>query len=261
MKRLDRRALFASGAAAALLAASGLAVDALPRRGGKLRIAVQDGAGARAVAHGAVFETLTEVGADGLLRGEGATSWHGNADATVWHFHLRPGTVFHDGTSLTAKDVIATLERPDSPVAQTIAELQETEDGLRIALHEGDPGFPYLLADPRLAITPAGAVEDDMARWCGSGLYKVVTARNGRQWLGRRVDSHWKDGQAGWADAVEVISITDPAVREEALSDGYVDVAELDQEVRFGDHVGRPSIVSGRSRLDDGRIAERWWLT
>ncbi|PJE34773.1 peptide ABC transporter substrate-binding protein, partial [Pseudooceanicola lipolyticus] len=36
MTRIDRRALFASGAAAALLAASGLSANAAPRLGGTL---------------------------------------------------------------------------------------------------------------------------------------------------------------------------------------------------------------------------------
>ena len=36
MTRLDRRALFTSGAAAALLTASGVSLDAAPRAGGRL---------------------------------------------------------------------------------------------------------------------------------------------------------------------------------------------------------------------------------
>ena len=40
MKRLDRRALFASGAAAALLAATGASLADQPRRGGTFRLAV-----------------------------------------------------------------------------------------------------------------------------------------------------------------------------------------------------------------------------
>ena len=109
MSRLDRRALFASGAAAALLAASGLSAETLPRRGGRLRIAAADGQGVAAVARGAVFETLTEVAPDGLLRGELATGWHGSADARHWRVDLREGAVFHDGRPLTADDVLATL--------------------------------------------------------------------------------------------------------------------------------------------------------
>ena len=40
MSRIDRRALFTSGAAAALMAATGSSLSAAPLRGGALRLAV-----------------------------------------------------------------------------------------------------------------------------------------------------------------------------------------------------------------------------
>ena len=260
MSRLDRRALFASGAAAALLAASGLSAETLPRRGGRLRIAAADGQGVAAVARGAVFETLTEVAPDGLLRGELATGWHGSADARHWRVDLREGAVFHDGRPLTADDVLATLMSAASPVAGMIAAGRAEGHGLQLELAAGDPQFPYRLSDPALAVAPGGEMPGSMEDWVGSGLYRVVTARDGRQYLGRRVDAHWKDGQAGWVDAVEVVAITDARVRGEALRDGFVDVAEAEDGLAAGDHVGEPRIVSARGRLDDGRIAERWWI-
>lgn len=260
MRRLDRRALFASGAAAALLAASGLSAEGLPRRGGRLRVAAADGEGVQAVARGAVFETLTEVAPDGLLRGELATAWQGSSDAARWHIELRDGAVFHDGRAFTAQDAIATLLSPQSPVAKDIAEARPVKGGIEIVLVAGDPHFPYRLSDPALSVGPAGRMPEAMEDWVGTGLYRVVTARDGRQYLGRRVDAHWKDGQAGWVDTVEVIAITDDTVREEALRDGFVDVAEAADALTAGDHVGQPRVVSDRARLDDGRIAERWWI-
>lgn len=66
MTRIDRRALFTSGAAAALLAATGAALADAPRSGGILRLAVpRDGDLMDHVARGAVFDTLTEIGPDG----------------------------------------------------------------------------------------------------------------------------------------------------------------------------------------------------
>ena len=73
--------------------------------------------------------------------------------------------------------------------------------------------------------------------------------------------------------------IPDPAVRAEALRDGYVDVAALPlpdglrNSARFRYHpseddmalatavsVGLPRQIGSRGPLDDGRIAERWWV-
>ena len=38
-----------------------------------------------------------------------AETYEPNADLTEWTFHLRKGVKFHDGSSLTANDVVATL--------------------------------------------------------------------------------------------------------------------------------------------------------
>ncbi len=260
MRRLDRRALFASGAAAALLAASGLSAETLPRRGGRLRIAVADGAQVTAAARGAVFETLTEVAPDGILRGELATGWTGSGDARVWQFDLRRDAVFHDGQPFLAEDAIKTILAPGSPVADDIADVREISAGIEVTLWRGDPDFPYRLSDPALSVVRAGVEHSSMDQWVGTGLYRVVTARDGRQYLGRRVDAHWKDGSAGWADTVEVLAITDEAVRDEALREGIVDVIERDGTLYPAEHVGRPQVVSERAPLDDGRIAERWWI-
>ena len=120
MNVLDRRALFASGAAAALLAASG--VSAAPMRGGRLRAAlsgasrddrwdaVPSGLFMQAAVQGAVFDTLTEIAADGTLRGELATGWQAEDGGRVWTFDLRSDVSFHDGVPLTAQDVVASLE-------------------------------------------------------------------------------------------------------------------------------------------------------
>ena len=44
---MDRRALFATGAAAALLAATGVSAAALPKQGGRLRMALSGWANSR----------------------------------------------------------------------------------------------------------------------------------------------------------------------------------------------------------------------
>ena len=40
-----------------------------------------------------------------------ATSWRPNADATVWTFQIRRGVKFHNGKTLTAQDVVASLKQ------------------------------------------------------------------------------------------------------------------------------------------------------
>ena len=57
MTRIDRRALFTSGAAAALLAAAGGSVSASPKAGGVLRLAVpREGGMLEQAARGAIYD-------------------------------------------------------------------------------------------------------------------------------------------------------------------------------------------------------------
>ena len=52
---------------------------------------------------------LTEVAADGSLVGELAESWEASADASVWTIKLRQGVEYHSGKTVTAEDVVASI--------------------------------------------------------------------------------------------------------------------------------------------------------
>jgi len=280
MSRIDRRALFTSGAAAALMAATGSSLSAAPLRGGALRLAVpRQGEFLHLVARGALYHTLTEIAPDGVLRGELASHWHSSPDARLWTFELRAGVRFHDDQLMTADDVIASLMAHDLPVGVDVLEIAALTDlQFKIKLSASNPDFPYLLADPKLIIARAGRVDAPLSEACGTGCYKVEFFQENRHFRASRVDNNFKDGQAGWADQIEVIVIPDAKVRAEALRDGYVDISALpdskglikrgdfrylpsQQDMALATHsgVGVPKVVGRRAALDDGRIAERWW--
>lgn len=281
MTRIDRRALFTSGAAAALLAATGAAIADTPRQGGILRLAVpRDGDLMDQVARGAVFDTLTEIGPDGLLRGELARQWSSSQDARRWLFDLRDDVQFHNGQALGVGDVVTALEAMVMPQGGPALIEATSDTQVQIELRASNPHLPYLLADPAFAIALGGDVSKDLATAIGTGCYRVERARTGRDFRATRVMDHYKNGQAGWVDVVELIVIPDAAVRAEALRDGYVDVAALpapdgltargsfhyhpsatDMALAARLDVGMPRTVGSRSPLDDGRIAERWWRT
>ncbi len=272
MTRIDRRALFASGAAAALLAATGTSLADTPKPGGVLRIAVPRDDSLEQVARGAVFDTLTEVAPDGTLRGELATAWQTDAGARVWTFDLRPDARFHDGAPLEISDVLAVLTEIGRAEAVSA-------NRLRIELEQADPGLPFRLADSRFVITRAGTGVTPLNAANGTGCYAVERAEDGRHFRGRRVPAHYKDRRAGWVDAVDIIVISDSSVRAEALRDGFVDVSvlpaaeglretkglrffpgESDMALAVGRNVGMPRQIGRGRTLDDGRIAERWWM-
>ncbi|MBI6629348.1 ABC transporter substrate-binding protein [Pontibaca salina] len=275
MTRIDRRLLFTSGAAAALLAASGLAPERAPRSGGRLRLAVpRDDGSLEAVMRGAVFDTMTEIAPDGTLRPELATAWRGSEDARRWQFDLRQGVTFHDGRPFGADAVVASLAAQDLPVSVARIEAKDAHRIL-IELAQANPHLPYLLADPALVISPDG----DISQQIGTGTYMRGAFTEGRHFRGTRVAQHYKSGQAGWTDTIDVTVIPDSGVRAEALRDGFVDVAALPRPDGLRGHgtftyhpseahmdlaahqgVGVPRVIGARGPLDDGRIAERWWL-
>ena len=245
MTRISRRGLLTTGAAAGVLAASGLPLRAQAKRGGRLRAALSgantsDSWDARthsdlfmiASAQGSVFDNLTEVGADGTLKGELATSWEASPDAKTWTFNLRQGVTFHNGKAFGADDVIESLQMhvaegsksAAQPLVAAITEMKKiTDHQVQFTLENGNADFPYLLSDYHLLIYPAGQIEESIANGIGTGLYSVVSFEPGVRFVGRRVDSHYKDGNAGFFDEIEYIAVNDNTARMNALLTGQVD--------------------------------------
>ncbi|MCR8828172.1 ABC transporter substrate-binding protein [Pseudosulfitobacter koreensis] len=280
MKRMDRRALFASGAAAALLAATGVQAQIAPRSGGRLRAALSGasrddgwdlapGGLFMMAAQHTVFEALTEVAADGSLRGALSTAWSGTDGGRTWAFDLRSGVAFHDGSPLRAQDVVASL----SDVIDGSA-VADGPSRVVVRLTHAQADLPYALSGA--LIRPADP--QARAQGVGTGLYRVQKFDAGRQFIGARVADHYKSDRAGWFDSVEFVSIPAQEVRAEALRAGLVDAADVTgADALTGDrafmylpdaarcqqivhrNIGVPAEIGTRHALDDLRMAERWW--
>ena len=245
MTRISRRGLLATGAAAGVLAASGMPLRAQAKRGGRFRAGL-NGANTSdswdgrthsdlfmiASAQGAVFNSLTEVLADGSLVGELATDWEASPDAKTWTFNLRQGVTFHNGKPFGADDVIESLQlhvaegakSAAQPLVSPITDMKKiTDHQVQFTLAAGNADFPYLMSDYHLLIYPAGQIEEAIAKGIGTGLYAVQSFDPGVRMLAKRVDSHWKDGTAGWFEEIEYIAINDSTARMNALLTGQVD--------------------------------------
>ena len=245
MTNISRRGLLRSGAAASVLAATGLPVLAQAKSGGRLRLGLNgantsDSWDGRThsdafminCGHGAVFDCLTEVSASGELVGELAESWEASADAKTWTFNLRQGVTFHNGKAFGADDVIESLQlhvaegakSAAQPIVAAIDEMKKTgEHQVQMTLKDGNADFPFLLSDYHLLIYPAGQTDEAIAKGIGTGLYEVVSFNPGVRFVGKRVASHYKDGRAGWFDEIEYIAINDSSARTTALLTNQVD--------------------------------------
>lgn len=58
-----------------------------------------------------LYDTLTYPAPGGGIEPHLATNWKLSPDAKTWTFTLREGVKFHDGTELTAEDVVFSMER------------------------------------------------------------------------------------------------------------------------------------------------------
>lgn len=278
---LDRRALFSSAAAAALLAASGVSAAGAPKRGGRLRMALSgaarsdtwidgDGLFMQVARQGMVFDTLTEVAADGTLHPELATGWQSSQDARHWVFDLREGVGFHDGAPLTAQDVAFSLAALIGGDVTASGAHQ-----IEIRLDAPTPDLPLTLAHHDYVIRPKHASEAGI----GTGLYQVKRFAPGQHLLTTRVARHFKDGRSGWFDEVELTSIPSEPVRGQALGEYLVDAVDVSQAdalthlpdvtimpdahhpTQAVSHaVAQPSQISHLRPLDNLRAAERWWF-
>ena len=243
MHGISRRGLLKTGAAAGVLSLTGMPLRA-QTRGGKLTAGLSgantsDSWDGRthsdlfmiASAQGTVFDSLTEVAADGSLVGELAESWE-SSDAKTWIFNLRQGVSFHNGKSFGADDVIESLQMhlgEDSksaakPIVENVAEMNKLgEHQLELVLKAPNADFPYLMSDYHILMYPAGQIEEAIANGIGTGLYSVVSFDPGVRMVARRVDDHYKGDSAGFFDEVEYIAINDNTARMNALMTGQVD--------------------------------------
>ena len=244
MTTISRRGLLRTGAAAGVLAATGLPLRA-QSRGGKLTAGLSgannsDSWDSRthsdlfmiACAQGAVFDSLTEVAADGSLVGELATDWEASADAKTWTFNLRQGVTFHNGKPFGADDVIESLQMhlgeesksAAKPIVENIVEMTRTGDHqVQLTLNAGNADLPYLLSDYHILIFPAGQIEDAIANGIGTGLYQVRSFDPGVRMVATRYPDHYKGDAAGYFDEIEYIAINDNTARMNALLTGQVD--------------------------------------
>ena len=173
---------------------------------------------------------LTELLWDGSVTGELAESWDASPSADQWNFKLRQGVTFHGGKSLTAQDVVDSLnyhrgEETKSGGKALLADVTEIKadgDVVRISTASGNADLPYTLSDFHFTICPSlGEGKIDISG-VGTGPYVVQSFEAGvRAGLTRNAD-YFKEGRAHF-DAIEFLALSDPNARQNALVTGEVD--------------------------------------
>ena len=175
---------------------------------------------------------LMETANTGELIPELAESYEASDDAVQWTFKLRQGVEFHNGKTLDANDVVASINHhrgDDSKsaaktIVDPIADIKaDGKDTVVVTLNEGNADFPFIVSEYHLAIKPANA--DGSIDWqsgVGTGGYILQNFDPGVQASFTRNPNYWKEGRAHF-DEIESIVIADVAARTNALTTGEID--------------------------------------
>jgi peptide/nickel transport system substrate-binding protein len=185
-----------------------------------------------------IFDKLVQMDADSKMIPGLATSWK-TIDPTTWEFKLRKGVKFHDGSELTADDVVFSIERvamvPNAPAPFTsytkAIVAKEIVDPYTIRFKTAAP-HPLLPNDLSTIYivskkVATGATTEDFNTGkaaVGSGRFKFVRYVSGDRIELARNDNYWGDKPA-W-DKVTFKIIKNDASRVAALLSGDVDAIE-----------------------------------
>ena len=172
-----------------------------------------------------------------MLQPQLATSWKPNSTADVWTFKIRQNVKFHDGTPLTADDVVYTYKLQTDPknAANALSAFGgvlvpagvKKVDDFTVAFHLEAPNgnFPYLTSSDNynMIILPSGY---DPAKWQGSFIgtgpfvMKTYTAKVGATFA--RNEQYW--GTKALPAATEFTFYDTQVPQILALTSGTLDV-------------------------------------
>jgi peptide/nickel transport system substrate-binding protein len=220
---------------------------ATPKKGGKLRIGIGAGATSDSLDPAtyldnymqfvgfALRSNLTEVSNTGQLVPELAESWEASSDAATWTFKLRKGVEFHNGKTLDADDVIASINHhrgEDSKSAakallEAITDIKaDGKNTVVVSLKAGNADFPFIVSDYHIAVMPAKDGKADWKSGVGTGgCYTIQTYEPGVRTSLKRNSNYWKEGR-GHFDGIEALVIADVAARTNALTTGEIDAMD-----------------------------------
>ena len=197
--KLTRREFLARASALGLAAAVSPALlgskanAATPKKGGRLRIGMQGGSTSdtmdpakfndiyqQMTSMGFLRNPLVEIDNQGNAVPDLAESFEAEPDASSWVFNLRKGSEFHNGKSVDADDVIFSIKRhQDEKLASQIRTLvtpikefkKDSPNRVIFKLEGPNADFPYILAETRTPIVPAGTTNFEEVM--GTGGYQL----------------------------------------------------------------------------------------
>jgi peptide/nickel transport system substrate-binding protein len=241
------RWLGAAGMSAAtaglLIGDAGRALAQTPKRGGRIKVASQTSSTADTVDPAkqnnqtdytrcfTFYNGLTRLDASLAPQLELAEAIESDSSATVWTIKLRRDVKFHDGTPLTADDVVFSLARHKDPATGSAAKAlaapmkEITASGkheVKITLESPNADLPVVLGTPHFLVIKNGT--NSFTTAIGTGPYRCQEFQPGIKSIGVRNTEYFKPGQP-YLDEIELFGIPDQTARLNALLSGDVQIA------------------------------------
>ena len=207
----------------------------------------------------ATYNGLIQILDNMTLHPELAEEWSTNSNATEFTFKIRKGVEFHDGSPLTADDVVWSMNRhlgEDSTSVikaffSTVTEWKKVDGHtVKAVLSSPDSDLPVKLGEKQAKIVKMGT--EDFRKGNGTGPFLLESFEPGVRSTHVRNPNYWRDGAN--FDALELTGITDPQARVNALIAGDMDlVNSVDSKgIRLIEQTEGVRIVSTPSGLYSG---------
>jgi peptide/nickel transport system substrate-binding protein len=160
-----------------------------------------------------------------------ATEWSVSDDGLTYTFTLADGVTWHDGSDLTAEDVVWTFDRlrqtegtPTFDLYTNIAGVEATgELEVTFTLTNPNPFFLYDLSDNHALILKSGTTDADQ-NFNGTGPFIVTNYSPEDRIEMVANENYFISGQPGLA-GLEIIFFNDDTAAVEALRGGQIDLA------------------------------------
>lgn len=173
-----------------------------------------------------IFDTLVRRQGDSYVPAL-ATSWS-RPDPQTWVFKLRNDVTFHDGTKLTAKDVVASIKRATSTTTNlsalwTSVSSAEATDDTTVTVKTKGPLGTMLVNLTLLFIPPGDKLGDPtfFRKPVGSGPYKVDSFTPSGKLSLVKADKYW--GEAAKNPGVTLPYIPETSTAVTSLLNGSID--------------------------------------
>ncbi|MBI1800172.1 MAG: ABC transporter substrate-binding protein [Chloroflexi bacterium] len=179
----------------------------------------------------AIYDYLIDVNTESKIVPRLAAQWTTSADGLTYTFTLASGAAFHDGSPVTAQDVVWTFDRlrdpqlklPTSSLYENIAGITATGDKVvTFKLKQTNPFFLYDLSDNHALVLKAGTT-DAATKFNGSGPFRVVSYSPENRMELAANDKYFIAGKPGLA-SLTFIFFKDQTASVNALRGGQVDL-------------------------------------